>query len=367
MQLPYSEKLNIEKLGRLFDNKSECYKLFWFKAIMSKIASGQFQMTYEELIDEMIADAWYMVTEYHLNLGPNDSLEKVVSRIKDINGFASSMKRQELLEYLDLCMDTDVIKLKKVLTLNVPYRLQSPLLSDFVTASWNMKPSSLAQVINQRDGLIYYFENISGLQSRIRINAEWSDYLYHNQEIIKGWIDYNLIIYLQRRNPSVPGISDKLYPPVARKLEKVKKYWKCVAEISGEIHEIYGDTLLNINDISIDHFVPWSYVAHDEFWNLHPTTCSINSSKRNNLPKWEVYFHKLAEIEYRAYCIAYQNDIAKSLFMICSREHLNNTDIAQRLYRDGQTQIEFENQLNEIISPIYLAAKNSGFSEWVYG
>jgi len=26
----------------------------------------------EELIDDMIANAWYMVTEYHLNLGPRN-------------------------------------------------------------------------------------------------------------------------------------------------------------------------------------------------------------------------------------------------------------------------------------------------------
>ena len=26
MQLPYSEELNIEYLGRIFDNTSECYK-----------------------------------------------------------------------------------------------------------------------------------------------------------------------------------------------------------------------------------------------------------------------------------------------------------------------------------------------------
>jgi hypothetical protein len=32
MQLPCSEELNIEYLGRLFDNTSECYKFFWFKA-----------------------------------------------------------------------------------------------------------------------------------------------------------------------------------------------------------------------------------------------------------------------------------------------------------------------------------------------
>lgn len=41
MQLPYSDQLNIQYLGRLFDNTSECYKLFWFKAIMTKINVGK--------------------------------------------------------------------------------------------------------------------------------------------------------------------------------------------------------------------------------------------------------------------------------------------------------------------------------------
>ena len=35
--LPYSDSLSVEKLGRIFDNKAECYKLFWFQAIMSKV------------------------------------------------------------------------------------------------------------------------------------------------------------------------------------------------------------------------------------------------------------------------------------------------------------------------------------------
>ena len=55
MQLPYSEELNIEYLGRLFDNTSECYKFFWFKAIVAKITEGKQEISYEELVDEMIA------------------------------------------------------------------------------------------------------------------------------------------------------------------------------------------------------------------------------------------------------------------------------------------------------------------------
>ena len=80
MQLPYSDVLDIAHFSRLFDNKSECYKLFWFQAIARKIKEGYEIITFETLIDEMITDAWYMVSEYHLNLGPNDALEKVVHR-----------------------------------------------------------------------------------------------------------------------------------------------------------------------------------------------------------------------------------------------------------------------------------------------
>ena len=37
MQLPYSEELNIGYLSRLFDNTTNCYKFFWFQAILRKL------------------------------------------------------------------------------------------------------------------------------------------------------------------------------------------------------------------------------------------------------------------------------------------------------------------------------------------
>ena len=47
MNLPYSEQLDIGHFGRFFDNTSECYKFFWFKAILSKISEGKTEYTYE--------------------------------------------------------------------------------------------------------------------------------------------------------------------------------------------------------------------------------------------------------------------------------------------------------------------------------
>ena len=78
MQLPYSEKLNTSSLARIFDNKSESYKLFWFKVILHEVGQGRSSIVFRDLIDRMIVDAWYMVSEYKLNLGPSDALERTV-------------------------------------------------------------------------------------------------------------------------------------------------------------------------------------------------------------------------------------------------------------------------------------------------
>lgn len=89
-------------LWPVFDNTSECYKFFWFKAILSKISEGKTEYTYEELVDEMIAEAWYMVSEYHLNLGPRDNLEQTVKRMNEITNLKSAEKKSNILEYLKI-------------------------------------------------------------------------------------------------------------------------------------------------------------------------------------------------------------------------------------------------------------------------
>ena len=250
----YSDILDIAHFSRLFDNKSECYKLFWFQAIARKIKEGQKTITFETLIDEMIADAWYMVLEYRLNLGPNDALERVVHRLGEISNMKSCEKKEVILEYLEACNDKEVTAMKRILSQNVPYRLQAPFMDSMKGKEWNRSGKNLAERINQEQRLMYYFLQFSGLNTQIQIQEEWADYIECNYEIIQGWVELNLIQYLQRRNPSVPGIVDKLYPPKERNLEKVKKYWKMLVFIK-PVCEIYGDNLLNEKNISIMEIV----------------------------------------------------------------------------------------------------------------
>ncbi|MCR4616654.1 MAG: HNH endonuclease [Lachnospiraceae bacterium] len=366
MQLPYSEELNIEYLGRLFDNTSECYKFFWFKAIVSKVIEGCNVITYEELVDEMIADAWYMVTEYHLNLGPKDTLENVVDLIKSkYPEIKSCEKKNAILEFLRNTTDKDIIEKKRTLTRNVPYRLQAPFFDKLKGDAWKTGENDLIARINQEKRLMYYFEALCGLDTRIIIQDDWARYIIKNQEIIRGWLEYNMILYLQKRNPSVPGIADKLYPPYERKLEKVKKYWKLILSIE-PIHEIYNDILLTDKNISIDHFVPWSYVAHDEMWNLNPTTKNINSAKSNNLPDWDQYFDRLAKLEYKSYEMIWKYESVHKEFDKCAKEHINSDDVRYRIYREGIGFNEFAGELKSVILPVYQSAVNCGFSKWQY-
>lgn len=366
MQLPYSEELSIEYLGRIFDNTIECYKFFWFKAIVDRVTKGHTELSYEELVDEMIADAWYMVTEYHLNLGPKDTLEGVVNLIKEKYPLLKSCeKKSQIIELLRNTDDKDINKKKRTLTYNVPYRLQAPFMPSIKGDSWNVSESSLITRINHEDRVMYYFTALNGLSTKILIYDDWAKYINENQEIIKGWLEYNMILYLQKRNPSVPGIADKLFPPQERKLEKIKKYWKMILNLE-QVNDIYGEKPLSEKDLSIDHFVPWSYVAHDEMWNLSPTTKSINSSKSNNLPDWETYFNRLAAQEYQSYEAIWKYVPIHKEFDKCSKEYINSDEVRYRVYREGLKFPEFSEELKSVILPVYQSAKNCGFQSWVY-
>lgn len=365
MNLPYDDRLNIGCLQRLFDNMSESYKLFWFQGIVDIVHTGKTRITFDEIINNMIADAWYMVTEYRLNLGPADTLEALVKYAGEITGIRSNEKRQTIIEAISSSDNREFRKKKNTLSLHVPYRLQAPFLHDFTGASWKVGRAILSEDINRHNGLIYRFEIVDGLKSTLIINEKWAEYISNNYEIVSGWIQFNLIQYLQKRNPSVPGIPNKIHAPAERKLEKVKKFWNMVSEVT-RIKDIYGNETVSSGNISIDHFVPWSYVAHDEMWNLHPTTKRINSSKSNNLPEWDGYFSKLCDIEYKAYRTAWENEKILRQWNICLKDHVNSDSVRFSLFREGLSFSEYASTLENVLLPVYTSAKNLGFNIWKY-
>ncbi len=363
MYLPPSENLAINTLSGIFSDMSESYKIFWFNGILDGISEGKNVQLFDDIVNHMIVDAWYMVTEYHLNLGPSDALEKLIHTLQADCGLPSNAKDKDILSALANTQDKEVFRLKRQLIQFVPYRLQSPFMVDVKGKMWDDR-STLLERINTDETLIYSFGPGKGLLNSIEIQPRWMEYFYTNYGIVSGWVELCLIRYLQRRNPSVPGLADKLRAPEMRKLKKAKDFWKAVIEYV-PIQNIYlPGTWMSTKDLSLDHFVPWSYVAHDELWNLVPTTRAVNSSKSNDLPNWDQFFPLLGEVEYSAYCSIWASEHIHALFEPCKQEHVNSNEALIGLYQPGIPKDIFLSHLDNLIKPAYQAAKNLGFKEW---
>lgn len=124
----------------------------------------------------------------------------------------------------------------------------------------------------------------------VTINPRWSNYLTTNYEVLRDFALWNLTLFLQSKNPNVPNISSKLLRPEEREpLTRQKKFWNKVIEIGGPIRCIYKDTPLGRNEYDLDHFIPWSFVSHNQIWNLIPADGSFNSSKSNRIPDLDYF------------------------------------------------------------------------------
>ena len=367
-ELPQYDGLNIAAFQHSFDDMSESYKLFWFKAIFDKAIDPNENRnfyTFDEIICSMLADAWYMVSEYHLNLGPSDKIEEVLKYLCDNDKykFKSSCKKDEMIETFSAIDDPVLKNAKKVLTYNVPYRFQVPI-TGMKNGDFKGSTRDVAAMINSSEGIIYKIkvEPYKALQNMIFINPTWKEYFKVNAGIINGWIQYNLIKYLQRRNPAVPGIPDKIVPPEERDLKEVRDYWKTFLTIEPML-DIYQSKKIILGDsFSIDHFVPWSYVAHDELWNLCPTAKEVNSSKNNSLPNWDKYFKELVNFEYAVYKETLSVDKLMGNFNKCIKKNVNSEKALTSLYVPNNSKEQFCNVLEELVKPSYFAAKNMGFT-----
>ncbi len=64
----YYNELDIKGFEKMMKDPSYCYKFYWLEAIVKLILLGRTEVSYDEVIDEMIANAWYSVVEYHIHL-----------------------------------------------------------------------------------------------------------------------------------------------------------------------------------------------------------------------------------------------------------------------------------------------------------
>lgn len=370
----YENQLDMKDFSNIFDHNAQGYKFYWFESIID-ILPQKSEMTFKEIMCKMIWKAWFSVTEYHLHLGPTregqqaNLIENLILKIEKLPGVKQPMTEEQLNRVIDDNFDLLRDDFNKLST-NVPYRLLSPFIKNRDGEfSWN-RTSRLIEYfkkINESTPLPYIILDDTAVNKKVVVNPYWEQVIMDNYPIIKSWIQMEKVRFLQGRNPGVPGIVYKAgdHEQRMRRLEKVRTLWETYSVVTFQpIIDIYSDDRIEKDRLSIDHFVPWSYISNDELWNLTPMDKAENSSKSNRLPNWDRFFPRLSDLQFKLYSAIYSHDEVYHAFDKCRSDNLNAIWASEQLYKKGNSKETFYNILEHNLHPIYDSAKIQGFAEW---
>lgn len=387
LEIVYENNLDTDKFARMFNNKAQSYKFYWFEAILNLTKDTDEDLTFEEIIDEMICEAWHTVTHYYLRLGPTvngnaeNFLEHAINTLNStVTDISQNPSREELKAAIRRC-EIELKRDKTRLTDYVPYKLLYPFFDtdgmeeglSYIKNDQHRRLIAYMEKLSGNENLFYTILDGAGLQKKICMNLHWRKLLIKNYSVIRSWVQYNKAQFLQDRNPGVPGIIYKICPENEdlRKLDQARTLWRTTVEITGQpIKEIYTGKEIPLETLSIDHFVPRSYISNDELWNLTPMNKALNSSKNNRLPAWDEFFEPFARYQYYLYSLIFPTDISKrsqvliDRFEKCRKNNMNAIWASETLYIAGNSDTQFMNILSHNLKPIYEAAQLQGYDMW---
>ena len=352
--IPQSDFLSTKNLSRVFNNTTATYKFYWFQSLLQMHnEEGIYRMNVWDLVIRMVANAWFPIHYFHLSFGSMDSLHRIVTELQWMTDLPMDAKKEEVVECLTVRLDDKKVK-DQLATLirNVPYRFLSPWIN------YTSDADVIARSHAYENGCLYSIQKTKD-EFYITINPVWSKYLQVYYGILTDFINWNLTLFLQQRNPNIPNIPNKLTRPMERtSLSKQRRFWDDVIRIGGHVHCIYTGQEIHIGDYAVDHFLPWSFVAHDQLWNLIPADNSINSSKSDKLPPLDRFLKKLAE-EHRE---------AIKVYLGAGKKESALEDFASLGYTPRDLlQLNRERFLaayQQTFTPLFQIAQNMGYEVW---
>lgn len=310
------------------------------------------EISFDEIVLKIISKLWYPVNYFKLSFGKIDQCSKYVNKIRIQYDLEENLSEKELYRFLIKHKNSDfLLNMTKELTRYVPFRFIRPWYSEETRGLKDSKVNSrILELQNESAPYTINFES-----KKIILNKGWLQWIKTNLTLIKSYTQYELIKYLEKENPNTPNLSKKLERPKARNLSAPTKYWKrFILNHPNHIDLFEKKPLFKLEKISIDHFLPWSFITHDLIWNLHPINKNINSSKSNSIPD-KSYFQYFYKLQYNFCNFLLNQDSNKALedyynLFNCSNEELKSL-----------TKEQFVSKMDNFYLPQFEIAKTMGF------
>ena len=274
-------------------NNENTYKLAWGRAILElvveKNTSGEMLIQFEQIAHKMLKYYWNQIFFFNLKQSPQrkpvivQETEKCIELVNSQRGNNAPIwfdKAEHILQKEDVFYQKEIRKIATTLGYDVSWR--------FLKAN------------NQVYNLYLLDRKVKTVYLPKHAVSDLKEYAF----VLSQLLNYRWAQLLEKFNNSprialkVKGISDERI-----RRHSLKKYKDILISQmeNGQAKDFYTGYVLNVDDISVDHVIPWSYMYSDDLWNLVLTSKSMNSSKSNSIPseavihRWEDRNLKLIE------------------------------------------------------------------------
>ena len=267
-------------------NNENTYKLAWGRAILELVVEKntpeEMLIHFEQIAHKMLKYYWNQIFFFNLKQSPQkkpiivQETEKCIELVnskRDNNAPIWFDKAEHILQKEDVFYQKEIRKIATTLGYDVSWR--------FLKAN------------NQEYNLYLLDKKAKTVYLSQHDVSDLKEYAF----VLSQLLNYRWAQLLEKFNNSprialkVKGISDEKI-----RRHSLKKYKDILISQmeNGQVKDFYTGHILNIDDISVDHVIPWSYMYSDDLWNLVLTSKSMNSSKSNSIPS-EAVIHRLED------------------------------------------------------------------------
>lgn len=377
--LPFFPKLDVAAFSRIFSKTTNSYKFLFFISVLDILKRNNFDHTikisFDDIVVQMLVNAWYPYRYFKLSFGAQDKIASKLDSLKiNVSEPIIKFTGRDLSTLRKEIYDQNISDIVSYLSRYVPYRLLAPFFKNEIIAN-NIKQGYGSELDDAMPRIVLdNFEKIKPLYkfnsdqkkdcNCIELHSDWAEYIKIHYNIVRSWIAWGWLNYMQRRNPNTPGLANKLFMPCKRdSLNKQTEYWNAILSITTKISCIYSGKDVSRSCFSLDHYLPWSFVAHDQLWNLIPTTKSVNSSKSNSLPSQRMYFDKFVKTQHLGLTIAYDTFPEKK-WNKATESFVNDLKISPKDLLNYDCLYQ---KFDSTIQPLLSLATNQGFfPNWEY-
>lgn len=256
---------------------SNTYKIMWGKAIIDILDEEDIQViTFEQIAHKMISYYWDLEFFFGLKQAPQKDKSPVIVQVVQeiIETYKNDSSpipdwyvkaEKEVLKYPSF--NKCVRKIITIMKQDVCYRFM---------------------IVGGQSLPIYVLDKD---KEKITLSKEQINVIRTNGFVLKQLLNYKLAQLLEQYNDS-PRITQKVRGLSDQQLRRnsLKKFKDILLALTPNepILDFYTGEVLDINDISLDHVIPWSFIYSNDLWNLVITSRSNNSKKSNRTPSKEI-------------------------------------------------------------------------------